>query len=216
MIKANNIYKSFGNVDVLKGVDLTINKGEIACIIGASGAGKSTLLQIIGTLEKADKGNIIIDNQDISALNQKNLAAFRNKKIGFVFQFHHLLPEFTALENICIPAYIAGTSKREATEKAIQLLDYLNLTNRKDHKPSMLSGGEQQRIAVARALINNPAIVLADEPSGNLDSQSAKELHQLFFDLRDKTGQTFIIVTHNPQLAEMADKTFAMKDGVIV
>ena len=216
MIKANNIYKSFGNVNVLKGVDLTINKGEVACIVGASGAGKSTLLQIIGTLEKADKGNISINNQDISKLNQKNLAAFRNKEIGFVFQFHHLLPEFTALENICIPAYIAGVSKKDATEKATQLLDYLNLTERKDHKPSMLSGGEQQRIAVARALINNPAIILADEPSGNLDSQSAKELHELFFNLRDKTGQTFVIVTHNPQLAEMADKTFTMKDGVIV
>ena len=216
MIKASNIYKSFGNVDVLKGVDLTVNKGEIACIVGASGAGKSTLLQIIGTLDKADKGNITIDNQDIASLNQRNLAAFRNQKIGFVFQFHHLLPEFTALENICIPAYIAGISKKEATEKAMQLLDYLNLTDRQDHKPSMLSGGEQQRIAVARALINNPAIILADEPSGNLDSQSAHDLHQLFFDLRDKTGQTFIIVTHNPQLAEMADKTFTMKDGLIV
>ena len=216
MIKANNIYKSFGNVEVLKGVDLTVNKGEVACIIGASGAGKSTLLQIIGTLEKADKGQIFIDNQDINKLNSKNLAAFRNKKIGFVFQFHHLLPEFTALENICIPAYIAGISKKDATEKAMQLLDYLNLTDRKDHKPSMLSGGEQQRIAVARALINNPAIILADEPSGNLDSQSAKELHELFFNLRNKTGQTFIIVTHNPQLAEMADRTFTMKDGAIV
>ena len=216
MIKANNIYKSFSNVDVLKGVDLTVNKGEVACIIGASGAGKSTLLQIIGTLEKADKGQIFIDNQDINKLNSKNLAAFRNKKIGFVFQFHHLLPEFTALENICIPAYIAGISKKEATEKAMQLLDYLNLTDRKDHKPSMLSGGEQQRIAVARALINDPAIILADEPSGNLDSQSAKELHELFFNLRNKTGQTFIIVTHNPQLAEMADRTFTMKDGAIV
>ena len=216
MIKANDIYKSFGNINVLKGVDLTINKGEIACIVGASGAGKSTLLQIIGTLEKADKGNLTIDNQEIISLNQKNLAAFRNKKIGFVFQFHHLLPEFTALENICIPAYISGTSKKEATEKAMQLLEYMNLTNRKDHKPSMLSGGEQQRIAVARALINNPAVILADEPSGNLDSQSAQDLHQLFFDLRDKTGQTFVIVTHNPQLAEMADKTFTMKDGLII
>lgn len=216
MIKAKNIYKSFGNVNVLKGVDLTIDKGEIACIVGASGAGKSTLLQIIGTLDKADKGSITIDNQDISSLNQRSLSSFRNQKIGFVFQFHHLLPEFTALENICIPAYIAGISKKESIEKAMQLLDYLNLTDRKDHKPSMLSGGEQQRIAVARALINNPAVILADEPSGNLDSQSAHDLHQLFFDLRDKTGQTFIIVTHNPQLAEMADKTFTMKDGLIV
>lgn len=216
MIKASNIYKKFGKVEVLKGVDLTINKGEVACIVGASGAGKSTLLQIIGTLETADKGNIIIDNQDINTFNQKKLAAFRNNNIGFVFQFHHLLPEFTALENICIPAYIAGISKAEATDKAMQLLEYLNLTDRKDHKPSMMSGGEQQRIAVARALINNPAVVLADEPSGNLDSQSAKELHQLFFNLRDKLEQTFVIVTHNPQLAEMADKTFTMKDGIII
>ena len=216
MIRVNNIYKSYGNVDVLKGVDLEINKGEIACIVGASGAGKSTLLQIIGTLEKADKDNIMIDEQNVNILNQKSLASFRNKKIGFVFQFHHLLPEFTAIENICIPAYIAGMSKKEAVDKAMQLLDYLNLTERKDHKPSMLSGGEQQRIAVARALINDPAIILADEPSGNLDSQSAKELHQLFFDLRNKTGQTFVIVTHNPQLAEMADRTFTMKDGLIV
>ncbi|MBQ8223039.1 MAG: ABC transporter ATP-binding protein [Bacteroidales bacterium] len=216
MIKINDIHKSFGNVEVLKGVDLTIEKGQVACIVGASGAGKSTLLQITGTLDKADKGDIIIDGQDISKLNRKNLAAFRNKRIGFIFQFHHLLPEFTALENICIPAFILGTSKKEATDKAMLLLDYLNLTERKDHKPSMLSGGEQQRIAVARALINDPAIILADEPSGNLDSQSAKELHQLFFDLRNKSGQTFVIVTHNPQLAEMADKTFTMKDGVII
>lgn len=216
MIKANNIYKSFGNVDVLKGVNISVNKGEIACIVGASGAGKSTLLQIIGTLEKADRGEMFIDNENVSVLNQNDLASFRNKKIGFVFQFHHLLPEFTALENICIPAYIAGTSKKEATEKAMQLLEYLNLVERKDHKPSMMSGGEQQRIAVARALINNPSIILADEPSGNLDSQSAKELHQLFFDLRNKTEQTFIIVTHNPQLAQMADRTFTMKDGLII
>lgn len=216
MIKASSIYKKYGNVEVLKGVDISINKGEVACIVGASGAGKSTLLQIIGTLETADKGNVIIDNQDIKTLNQKKLASFRNKNIGFVFQFHHLLPEFTALENICIPAFIAGTQKRVATEKAMQLLEYMNLTDRKDHKPSMMSGGEQQRIAVARALINNPSIVLADEPSGNLDSQSAKELHQLFFNLRDKLGQTFVIVTHNPQLAEMSDKTFTMKDGIII
>lgn len=216
MIKINDIHKSFGKVEVLKGVNLTIEKGQVACIVGASGAGKSTLLQITGTLEKADKGNIIIDGQDVYKLSQKNLAAFRNKKIGFIFQFHHLLPEFTALENICIPAFIAGMPKKETTDKALQLLDYLNLTDRKDHKPSMLSGGEQQRIAVARALINDPAIILADEPSGNLDSQSSKELHQLFFDLRDKSGQTFVIVTHNPQLAEMADKTFTMKDGVII
>lgn len=216
MIKVNDIHKSFGKVEVLKGVDLTINKGEIVSIVGASGAGKSTLLQIIGTLDKADNGRVTIDNQDINVLNQKKLADFRNKKIGFVFQFHHLLPEFTAIENICIPAFIAGISKKEATERAMQLLEYLNLTERKDHKPSMMSGGEQQRIAVARALINNPAVILADEPSGNLDSQSAKELHQLFFNLREKTGQTFIIVTHNPQLAEMSDKTFTMKDGKMI
>src|SRR5574344_50433 len=192
MIQANGIYKSFGNVDVIKGIDLHINKGEIVAIVGASGAGKSTLLQILGTLDKPDKGKVIIDNQDITSLNQKNLASFRNKKIGFVFQFHHLLPEFTALENICIPAFIAGVPKKEAADKAMALLEYLRLTERASHKPSMLSGGEQQRVAIARALINNPAIILADEPSGNLDSQNAKELHELFFSLREKTGQTFV------------------------
>lgn len=215
MIQANGIFKSFGKVDVIKGIDLHINKGEIVAIVGASGAGKSTLLQILGTLDKPDKGKLIIDNQDITSLNQKNLASFRNKKIGFVFQFHHLLPEFTALENICIPAFIAGVPKKEATDKAMALLDYLRLTERASHKPSMLSGGEQQRVAIARALINNPAIILADEPSGNLDSQNAKELHELFFSLREKTGQTFVIVTHNPSLANMADRALTIVDGKI-
>ena len=215
MIEAKGIYKSFGNVEVIKGIDLHIDNGEIVTIVGASGAGKSTLLQIIGTLEKADKGEVSINGRNISKLNQKNLAAFRNKNIGFVFQFHHLLPEFTALENICIPAFIAGVSKKEAVDNAMQLLDYLKLTDRADHKPSMLSGGEQQRIAVARALINKPAVILADEPSGNLDSLNAKELHELFFKLREQTGQTFVIVTHNPELAQMADRTLIIKDGKI-
>lgn len=215
MIEIKGIYKSFGKVEVIKGVDLQINKGEIVTIVGASGAGKTTLLQIIGTLEKADKGDVIFNGQNISKMNQKTLAAFRNKNIGFVFQFHHLLPEFTAIENICIPAYIAGTPKNEALKKATQLLEYLKLTDRANHKPSMLSGGEQQRIAVARALINNPEVILADEPSGNLDSQNAKELHELFFKLREQTGQTFVIVTHNPTLAQMADRTITIKDGKI-
>lgn len=215
MIEAQGIYKSFGNVDVIKGIDIHIDKGEIVTIVGASGAGKSTLLQIIGTLEKADKGEVVINGQNVNKLNQKSIAAFRNKNIGFVFQFHHLLPEFTALENICIPTFIAGESKSNALNKAYKLLDYLNLTERADHKPSMLSGGEQQRVAVARALINNPAVILADEPSGNLDSQNAKELHELFFKLREQTGQTFVIVTHNPELARMADRTLTIKDGKI-
>ena len=215
MIEAKGIYKSFGNVNVIKGIDIHIDKGEIVTIMGASGAGKSTLLQIIGTLEKADKGEVFINGQNISTLNVKKLAAFRNKNIGFVFQFHHLLPEFTALENICIPAFIAGTPKSVALDKAMHLLEYLNLTDRANHKPSMLSGGEQQRVAVARALINEPAVILADEPSGNLDSQNAKELHELFFMLREQTGQTFVIVTHNPELAAMADRTLTIKDGKI-
>ena len=215
MIEAQGIYKSFSNVDVIKGIDIHIDKGEIVTIVGASGAGKSTLLQIIGTLEKADKGEVVIKGQNVNKLGQKSLAAFRNKNIGFVFQFHHLLPEFTALENICIPAFIAGESKSNALSKASKLLDYLNLTERANHKPSMLSGGEQQRVAVARALINNPAVILADEPSGNLDSQNAKELHELFFKLREQTGQTFVIVTHNPELARMADRTLTIKDGKI-
>lgn len=215
MIQANGIYKSFGKVNVIQGIDLQIDNGEIVTIVGASGAGKSTLLQIIGTLEKADCGDILFDGQNVSRMNQKELAAFRNKNIGFVFQFHHLLPEFTALENICIPAFIAGTPKRDACERAMQLLEYLKLTDRADHKPSMLSGGEQQRVAVARALINKPSVILADEPSGNLDSQNARELHELFFSLREKTGQTFVIVTHNNDLAQMADRMLTIKDGKI-
>ncbi len=215
MIQANGIYKSFGKVEVIKGIDFQIDNGEIVTIVGASGAGKTTLLQIIGTLEKADKGDVVFDGKSIKGMNQKTLAAFRNRNIGFVFQFHHLLPEFTALENICIPAFIAGVPQKEAHEKATQLLEYMRLTDRANHKPSMLSGGEQQRIAVARALINNPAVILADEPSGNLDSQNAKELHELFFKLREKTGQTFVIVTHNNDLARMADRTLTIKDGKI-
>ena len=215
MIQASGIIKSYGDLKVLKGIDLHIGKQEIVSIVGASGAGKSTLLHIIGTLDKADCGQLFIDGTEVSKLNDNALAAFRNQKIGFVFQFHHLLPEFTAIENICIPSYIGGMGKKEATERALQLLEYLNLSDRKDHKPSELSGGEQQRIAVARALINNPSVVLADEPSGNLDSKSAQELHQLFFRLRDEMQQTFVIVTHNPELAAMSDRTITIKDGVI-
>ena len=215
MIQATGIHKSYGSLEVLKGIDLHIAKQEIVSIMGASGAGKTTLLHIIGTLDRADKGDLLIEQTEVSRLSDKALAEFRNKKIGFVFQFHHLLPEFTALENICIPAFIGGTPKDEAIDHAMQLLDYLNLTERKDHKPSQLSGGEQQRIAVARALINRPAVVLADEPSGNLDSASAKELHHLFFKLRDELGQTFVIVTHNPELAAMSDRTITIKDGRI-
>ena len=216
MIQATGIHKSYGSLEVLKGIDLHIAKREIVSIVGASGAGKSTLLHIIGTLDKADRGQLIIDGTEVGKLNDTQLAAFRNQKIGFVFQFHHLLPEFTALENICIPTYIGGMGKKEATERAEKLLEYLNLTGRKTHKPSELSGGEQQRIAVARALINQPAVVLADEPSGNLDSKSAEELHKLFFRLRDEMNQTFVIVTHNPTLAAMSDRTITIKDGRIV
>lgn len=215
MIRAEGIKKSFGDLCVLKGVDLHVGKGEVVCVLGASGAGKSTLLQILGTLDSDFRGKVFIDGQDITQLNSTALAAFRNKKTGFVFQFHHLLPEFTAIENVCIPAYIGGVGKREAEKKAAHLLDYLNLSKRKDHKPSMLSGGEQQRVAVARALINSPSVVFADEPSGNLDSKSAAELHELFFKLRDEMGQTFVIVTHNPQLAEMADRCITISDGII-
>lgn len=216
VIKAENIVKSFGSLEVLKGIDLQIAKGEIVSVVGASGAGKSTLLQIMGTLDKADKGHIFINGQDIRLLSDNKISEFRNKFIGFVFQFHHLLPEFTALENVCIPAFIARKSKKEATKDAMELLDYLKLSDRLQHKPSELSGGEQQRVAVARALINKPLVVFADEPSGNLDSAAAVELHKLFFDLRDKFEQTFVIVTHNQQLADMADRKLTIVDGKIM
>lgn len=216
MIIASNIHKSYDKLQVLKGVNVTIGNGEVISIVGASGAGKTTLLHILGTLDRANSGTLEIKGTTISSLSDKKLAEFRNKNIGFVFQFHHLLPEFTALENVCIPAYIAGASQKEAEEKAKELLSFLGLANRIDHKPTELSGGEQQRVAVARALINSPAVVLADEPSGNLDSATAKELHQLFFTLREKFNQTFIIVTHNEELANMADRKLVMRDGNIV
>lgn len=216
MIKATDIHKSYGTLNVLKGVSINIRKGEVISIVGPSGAGKTTLLHILGTLDREDSGKLEINGVDISSLNEKKLADFRNKNIGFVFQFHHLLPEFTALENVCIPAFIAGVAKSVAEEKAKELLAFLGLTERMDHKPSELSGGEQQRVAVARALINNPAVILADEPSGNLDSKTAKELHNLFFTLRKKFDQTFVIVTHNEELADMADRKLVMRDGNIV
>lgn len=216
MISAKNIYKSYGSLQVLKGVDLDVNQGEIVSIVGASGAGKSTLLHIIGTIDKADQGTVTFDDSIISSLREKQLARFRNQNIGFIFQFHHLLPEFDAVENVCIPAFIAGVSKKEAVKKAKEILTTLGLSDRFTHKPSELSGGEQQRVAVARALINNPQVVLADEPSGNLDSKNAVEMHQLFFQLREKMNQTFIIVTHNEELALMADRRLLMKDGKIV
>ncbi len=216
MIAIENIHKSYGELKVLKGVDLNINQGEVISIVGASGAGKSTLLQIIGTLDSPDEGVVKINNVTATSLNDKQLSLFRNKNIGFVFQFHHLLPEFTALENVCIPAFIHKTPKEEAEKKALELLTILGLKDRANHKPSELSGGEQQRVAVCRALINNPSVVLADEPSGNLDSASAKDLHELFFKLREEFNQTFIIVTHNEDLANMADKKLVMKDGNIV
>jgi lipoprotein-releasing system ATP-binding protein len=216
MLKATNITRTYNALQVLKGVDINVNKGEIVSIVGSSGAGKSTLLHILGSLDKANAGEIWINNQRIDTLKEKELAKFRNQHIGFVFQFHHLLPEFTALENVCIPGWIAGTPKNELEERALELLTILGLQDRASHKPSELSGGEQQRVAVARALINNPDIVFADEPTGNLDSKHAQELHELFLHLQKTMGQTFLIVTHNEALAKMSDRVVHMKDGFIV
>tara|TARA_B110000305_G_scaffold93775_1_gene105655 strand:- start:279 stop:929 length:651 start_codon:yes stop_codon:yes gene_type:complete len=215
MINGTNIYKNFNDVNVLNGIDISIDQGEIISIVGKSGAGKTTLLQILGTLEKPSKGILLYRNKNVFEYNENQLADFRNKNIGFVFQFHHLLPEFTALENVCIPAYIAKEQKKIALEKAKYLLDLIGISNRFDHKPSELSGGEQQRVSVARALMNDPEIILADEPSGNLDSKTAEKLHELFFKLRDSNKQTFVIVTHNNKLADLADKKITIKDGRI-
>ena len=216
MISAKNIYKKYADLEILKGISVDINQGEVVSVVGSSGAGKTTLLTILGTLDRPTSGELIIDGTDVYKLNDKKLAAFRNLNIGFVFQFHHLLPEFDALENVCMPALIAKTSKKQAETKAKELLDYLGLKDRFTHKPSELSGGEQQRVAVARALINSPKIIFADEPSGNLDSKTAQELHQLFFNLRKEMNQTFVIVTHNTELAEMADRKIVMKDGKVI
>ena len=213
MISISNITKSFGSLQVLKGIDLHIEKGKVVSIVGPSGAGKTTLLQIMGTLDKADSGEVVIDRINVSQLKEKDMAKFRNQHLGFVFQFHQLLPEFTAIENVMIPALIARKPMKEAKKRAAELLEYMGLTDRADHKPSEMSGGEKQRVAVARALINNPSVVFADEPSGSLDSKNKEELHQLFFDLRDKFGQTFVIVTHDPELAKITDETIYLRDG---
>lgn len=216
MLKAKNIFKNYQQLQVLKGVDIHVNQGEVVSIVGSSGAGKSTLLHILGTLDAADSGEIILNNQKLNALTGNKLASFRNKNIGFVFQFHHLLPEFTALENVCIPGWVAGKKKQEVENRAIELLTILGLQHRLQNKPNQLSGGEQQRVAVARALINNPCIVMADEPTGNLDSANAKELHQLFINLRQQFNQAFLIVTHNEELAKMSDRIVHMKDGRVI
>ncbi|MDE6857645.1 MAG: ABC transporter ATP-binding protein [Alistipes sp.] len=216
MIHVENIRKSFGELEVLRGVSLDVAQGEVVSIVGASGAGKTTLLQILGTLSAPDGGRVCIDGCDVGAMGERELSRFRNERIGFVFQFHNLLPEFTALENVCIPGFIGRRDRREVERRAVELLEMMNLSARRDHKPAALSGGEQQRVAIARALVNSPAVLLADEPSGNLDSRNREEIHRLFFDLRDRTGQTVVIVTHDESLAAMADRRIVMSDGLIV